>query len=400
MNQKIKHGIRLTALAVLLSGVMMVTEAQATCRFVTDEIITPSDGEPGLGLNPAILPFNTVYPFNISRLTGSSEAVGSILYSGHSVISSLMRIRCDRAAVRYIEYALESAPLGVWSGDIGQYSGKIYNTGVEGIGFIARVNFDGFSAGNAAPMKSGGLASPSGEFGASNGANTSGFGVWYQFIKTGPLNYGTIEGAQLPVINTYIEADDGVTSRWHIQRISFSGTVSINRPTCNATEPDKVVNMGTRHQREFANVGDATNWVDSSLTMVCDEAFYGQGGYLAKYYAITNGTNIDVRDYPAPRQNNANTWAVRFTSSTGLIDATQGIIALDSSNGDNANGVGIQLSSSPDAAGIMDLTTGWGGTIDLGSSTFHIPIFARYIRTGDITVGSANGKVIYTVDYQ
>lgn len=399
MKQNMRNGIRLTVLAgaVLLGGMVAAGNAEAA----NCELLTGQQPNGSYLLDPSLVPINITFPFSVARLTGSAEPVGSTLYSGMLINTLGVGISCDSPVAEgghqvFISY--ESTPLGLWMGDIGQYSGKIYNTGVEGIGFVVRPMDPGVFGsydGDAAPVT--GIRFWGGQGGEASGASGHILpALDYVFIKTGPINYGTIDGALLPTVVVDIKAGN---LDLRLFRMNFSGTITINKPTCHSTETNKVVALGTWHLRDFANVGDVSSWVDSGLTMVCDDAFWGgSGGTYDVQFEMADSLNIIRKTYSTPSSDN--TWAVRFSSSTGLIDATQGIIALDSSNGDNATGVGIQLSSSADAAGIMDLTTGWGGTIDLGSSTFHIPIFARYIRTGDITAGSANGKVIYTVDYQ
>lgn len=381
------------AAVVVLGSLMMAGKAEAA----TCELMSGPQSNGSFILDSSMIPVEHNFPFSISRLTGSAEAVGSILYSG--LVSNYLNfgIQCDSVVSEgghYVSARIESAPLGIWSGDIGQYSGKIYNTGLDGIGFV----FKGHGGG--ASLDYNNLIAP---FTAmhtwiGNGRGISGHilpSFQYYLIKTGPLSYGTIDGSLLPTISAGIKVENIDVVFY---KVNFSGSISVNKPTCNATEPNKLVRMGTWHKRDFANVGDTSSWVDSSLTMICDDAFWGSGGTYDRDMNNLDPFTITEIDYATDNTNN--TWAVRLTSSTGLIDSTQGIIALDTSNGDNATGVGIQISSSADAAGVVDLTTGWGGTIALGSSTFRIPIFARYIRTGDITPGSANGKVIYTVDYQ
>lgn len=395
MNKmKAKKINKLTGLAaVLLGGILCAEQAEATCALVpgVQGAITGSTT-----LDSSALPVVMSFPFNISRLTGSSEPVGSTLYSGDIVPYLAVNMHCTNTLVDggiYINVNYESTPLGVWAGDIGQYSGKIYNTGLDGVGFVVRQIG---SADNTVPFSIKTTINPD----QGQGMNFGGLRfVQYLLVKTGTLSYGTINGSQLPTVVYSVEANDGVNTKVDVFRLNFTGTIAVNKPTCNTADADKVVNLGTWTKSDFANVGSGSDWVDSSVTMVCDEAFWGAGGSYGRYLTNTDAFTIVESDYNVSSNTN-NTWTIKFTSSTGLIDATQGIIALDNSNGDNATGVGIQISASANVAGVVDLTTGWSGTIGLGSSAFRIPIYARYIRTGDITAGSANGKVIYTVDYQ
>lgn len=395
---------------VLMSGLCISEKTLAECQFVggvasnNPDITRPT-------MDPSAFPLQSTLPLNITRLTAFSEPVGTILYSATHYYALHYRVECTNNVIygsQQFAWEYEGAPLGLWNGDIGIYSGKIYNTGIDGVGMVLQITNgttqDGWSAQHAVPISLDTLANniTGGSNTPQNYVQSDGFStiVRFHLIKTGPISYGMIDGSLLPTAKVTMSLSDGQEFSQQMARLNISGVVSINKPTCSATEGDKIVRMGSHHKRDFDNVGDASEWVDSSLTMMCDEAFYGQGGMLNKWLYNTDTMNTIVRDQPASKANAANTWAVRFTSSTGLIDATRGIIALDTASGDNATGVGIQLSSAPDDAGVMDLNSGWGGTIDLGSSTFRVPVYARYIRTGDITGGSANGKVIYTIDYQ
>ncbi|HHS9647390.1 TPA: fimbrial protein [Klebsiella oxytoca] len=383
------------AAAVVLGSLMMAGKVEA----VECVVGTGAQENGAYALDQSVLPVNMTFPFSITRMSGSAEPVGSTLYSGNIIAALYSSIKCNGRISgngHTVRINYENVPLGIWAGDIGQYSGKIYNTGVDGVGFIVKPLGSGSTVtyeDTAAPVQ-----------GLFNWNSTTMTGIHgsilpqmaYALIKTGPISYGTIDGALLPsiVVNLAVEDLDVV-----LYRINFSGSITINKPTCRSTEANKLIQLGSWHKPDFANVGDASDWVDSSLIMICDDAFWGGSGG-SNSLQLQNEDSFNIIRTTFTTASTENIWAVRLTSSTGLIDATQGIIALDTSNGDNATGVGIQISSSADAAGVVDLTTGWGGTIALGSSTFRIPIFARYIRTGDITPGSANGKVIYTVDYQ
>ena len=82
-------------------------------------------------------------------------------------------------------------------------------------------------------------------------------------------------------------------------------------------------------------------------------------------------------------------------------DPTNGIMKIDD-NPSKATGVGIQLSTSESASGLVNLTNSITQNLSKdGSSTITIPLFARYIQTeNSITAGIANGKLEYTITYQ
>ncbi|WP_058910087.1 fimbrial protein [Entomohabitans teleogrylli] len=383
---KAKRYPHLIALSALLLGGMCISgKAAAVCYLYDREVTDPSQ-------NPFQSPLTYTFPLNI-QLTGAAEAaVGSTLYKGTvSTPETNMLVTCFVGSSGILglaaKYSVDSGT--TWSGDIGQYSGKIYNTGIAGVGLVVS------QGSNIFPYSTtySGFSEYTHQF--SHSVNLE-----YAFIKTGPVSPGSVSSSQLPTFSvTFSATDNSGTTNIKWLDINFTGFLAVNAPTCNATEADKVVNLGQWPASRFAAVGNGSDWVDSSLTMICDAAFYGSGGEYGQTLAY-DSINLIENGAPQVTANRGNHWGIRFSSLTGEIDASRGIIALDSSMGDNASGIGIQLSSTADDSGIADLNTGWAGAIDLGSNNFRVPVFARYIRTGNVTGGSANGKVIYTISYQ
>ncbi|WP_419236366.1 fimbrial protein [Serratia fonticola] len=94
---------------------------------------------------------------------------------------------------------------------------------------------------------------------------------------------------------------------------------------------------------------------------------------------------------------------MRLTPTTSVIDAANGIMAIDSSVSGAAAGVGIQIgwgnsSQTPtlfNFAGEQTLTLPKDG-----SPTIRVPLAARYIQTAtSVSPGKANGKVVFTINY-
>lgn len=87
-----------------------------------------------------------------------------------------------------------------------------------------------------------------------------------------------------------------------------------------------------------------------------------------------------------------------FKATTPVIDATKGIVALNSSS--TATGIGLQLmndTGQPIALG----TTYPFNAFTTTATNFKIPLSAAYYRlpTGDLKAGSANTEVTFIVNY-
>lgn len=98
-----------------------------------------------------------------------------------------------------------------------------------------------------------------------------------------------------------------------------------------------------------------------------------------------------------------NSIGVRLTPTTDVLDAVNGIMAIDSTIAGAATGVGIQLGwgDSSQTPTLFNLATEQSMTLPKdGSPSIRIPLAVRYIQTAvNPTPGRANGKVVFTVNY-
>lgn len=341
---------------------------------------------------------------DLNAATVASMPVGSVLYKSQVDPYLAMRGEFDCIGILtwQVFYEYDSVGYGLWSGDIGIESGKIYQTGVDGIGFVIKlINHWGTSS--TAPTESSFYTE----------STPVGFALYHhynaasiQFIKTGPISPGTITGSMLPVMSVYLRGGmfgvvDGVdygggSFEYKMLTVSIVGTMSFTAPTCLAE--DKEVQMGSYSASAFTGVGSATDWKDGSVTLICDRGFDGAGNTHTTYYdknlpLTVTGETVSSR--------NPSSWQVTFSASTVAIDPALGIISLDTSTGSSATGIGIQLSKTNSEAGIYNLNVGGSDVIEYGSSSFTIPVWARYIQTdATVTEGTANSSVVYTVTYQ
>ena len=342
-------------------------------------------------------------PINISA--GVDMPNGTIIYRG-SWFGSLpgYQITCNTSTVpesfNYtFNLGINSAPLPLSSWNSSPFAGRVYETGIPGIGVS-------ISDGNQGVTQSIPYAN------AGNRVyemidNTIHHNVinstrYINLIKTGPITPGSypLSSANLPSAKLYFDNIPGMSAVVGFPITSnilqFQGTLNVSAQTC--TTPDVNVPMGTYDANaDLSGIGSSTPWIKVNLVLLDCPTFYGyyNNANIAMLFDYGNGGASNI-----PSSTN-NTISARFTPNTTIIDNTSGIMSIDPSTLPAATGIGIQL--------------GWGNgtpapiTFSLensqslpkdGSKNIDLPLYARYIQTeSNVTPGKANGKVTFTINY-
>ncbi|MDK2378322.1 fimbrial protein [Serratia fonticola] len=341
---------------------------------------------------------------------GADIPLGTVIYQGRWVSGStgISVMDCtstvDPASIWLnVAWSVEQAPLPLanWSGS--PFGGAVYETGIPGIGIAISRSNDGDAAKVGVPNYQfpGDVESPiTGGHYKPYMANRV---IYVSLIKIGTISPGnhTLDASNLPVagltiINPlYHAATTGLPIT--VTRVQFQGQLTISAQTC--TTPDVNVNLGSFDTREyFTGPGATTPWVDASITMTNCPTFYGfyNAANSMLMFDYTTGTGL------ATNSTN-NSIGVRLTPATSVIDATNGIMAIDSTVSGAASGVGIQLGwgDSSQAPTLFNLASEQSVALPKdGSPTIRIPLAARYIQTAAApTPGKANGKVVFTINY-
>ena len=327
-------------------------------------------------------------------------AVGTTIYSGRSALgwANNDRILCwslnPPETVYYsLSHGVKNPPLPLADGFY-----DVYQTGIPGIGVRLGNGVSGATVDN--PLKHTLTISL-------NGAKT-GLGVnfvsFINLVKTGPLVPGTytLNSFNLPIATRYF---DNPTYEPPIlgfpmftANVQYQGVINISAQTCMT--PDVNVPMGSYNANEtFTGINSATPWVKVNLSLTNCPTFHG---YYNQYrvqqlYDGDNGGQL-----PSGIKDSLNNQiSVRFTPATPVIDAANGIMAINTSEQSAASGIGIQLGWGEGTPGPINLTT--EKLLNLpkdGSPTINVPVSARYIQTDDkVTPGRANGKVTFTINY-
>ncbi|AHG19337.2 oxidoreductase [Chania multitudinisentens RB-25] len=334
---------------------------------------------------------------------GADIPIGTIIYQGSWFDAPFMAVDCPsdgNVGVANWAVAILQAPYALSGLNTGPFAGAVYQTSIPGIG-VAISRYNNRAAATLGAM---GYRDEDIEIGTLGGeVNFSGATRYISLIKIGPLTPGSysLSAASLPTAS-----DNMVNSRSgaaipglpiQLNRVTFQGNLTISTQTC--TTPDVTVGLGTHDIRDnFSGINSTTPWVDASISLTNCPTFYG-------FYNQTNTTRMMnfTTGVGTVSSSINNSIGVRLAPTTEVIDAANGIMAIDSTVPGAASGVGIQI--------------GWGDSSQTptlfnfaaeqtqilpkdGSPTIRVPLAARYIQTATTpTPGKANGKVTFTINY-
>lgn len=362
----------------LLAFSSAVAHADVNCRFDSEAM--------GSGGNMGYTPENSVV--NLGGITisvGADIPVGTVVFSSRqSSIPKLTNgVYCDGPFnfVSNIDYLTTPMPVVSWSGPT-----RVFQTGIPGLS----VYLSTYDSKADFPQHLTYVSTISG------GTATSRTGYDLSIIKTGPVSPGIVNGSQLPSLQEVIPSTAGYSGLPLILKtLSFTGIINVLAPSC--TTPDVTVVLGKHDASEFSGVGSTTPWVNSSIAINnCTAAFVGY--YNKSAVNSVSGTGTLSQGTATP-----NIIKLGLTPVTSIIDSANGVMSLDTSGGNSASGVGIQIGwgSATGNPSLFNFTTGnsFNPPTD-GTANFIIPLSARYIQTlKTISPGQANGKITFTIDY-
>ena len=359
-----------------LTGAALLLASSAvwgtTCEFLPDN---PS------GDNPLM----TTMPLQGSTISvGRDLPDGATLFRQTFIASPRMRIRCA-ASVSTIreEYRLESTPLPQIPPGRPEFQGKIYETGVPGVGVAVWYAGNGFPFSRSLGNCGGGTAAC--HWGISGIMDIS-------LIKTGPIAGGVIRGDLLPSISMHWLTGNDL----ELHRIKFSGTVNVVTATC--ATPDVNVPLGLHRVNDLKGIDTGTPWRDFEIRL---DGCPAVSGY-------SNGTNptiwySDGSSTAGTRTGHAVSY--QLNPQAGSIDAARGIARLSASTSGRApaaGGIGVQIADRANQpVRLASLNAGPNMHVGTAAGTsYSIRLRARYIQVADtVTPGPANAAVEFMLQY-
>ncbi|AKA23492.1 fimbrial protein [Pseudomonas chlororaphis] len=333
-------------------------------------------------------PVTATMPLVGGNLTvGRDMPLGSEIYRQTFMPSTATGLHCINLTGRILErnyFSSTPLPRSDWSGS--PYGGKVYESGVAGIGVA--IWFRGDTLPYNWTMTNCDSMMP-------NCNLTSGAGnmaLVVSLIKIGEVAPGVVNGANFPSVIRDLQTSNVLTTL----RLSFSGTLNIVSRTCST--PDVTVPMGTHQLSEFSGVNSATPWKDFSIALNNCPAFHGfYSGTGPRWNQSGAVDNLDSRT--------SNVLRLRLDPVRTAINPGQGILSLDPSapgGAAAASGIGLQVADSH--GGALPLATLRPSGITPRATegvSYSIPLKARYIQTaGRITAGPANASAVFTINYQ
>ncbi len=313
--------------------------------------------------------------------------VGKVIYQQNISLAGQkgFYVNCTSAGQYFWGYGYQSTPLLP-----SNYSSIVYQTGVPGIGvkFVRTDDAKNFPLTTAIPACG---------MGTNCGYNTG--DSWDSnsklvLIKTdNAISSGTVKGSDLPTALYSFGQSDSMLS---VYEISLSGSLQITSPTCNIspTSQSMTVSMGKYDIAVFTSKGAATEWKNASIQLANCGRFYGnsEGSNDSGNY---NGTIVTYNILKN------NFLSVTITPLNGIEDATKGIMKIDD-HPFKASGIGIQLSTSENTTGLLNLASAIIQSLPQdGTQSITVPLYARYIQTENNAIaGKANGRLEYTITYQ
>lgn len=296
-----------------------------------------------------------------AELTATGEtAIGSTLWKSGEVHSTLTNREEDPNVISeavIFGHLKNNTPL----------AGDISATNIRGIGVRWKATW---RANNFPYGKTMSITNP-----AENSAGAAGYSgssryvqtIWLELVKTGPIQNGNLS------VTNWVEASFfcyyAACRTW---QVTASGTTRVSAaPVCSAS-PSIHVPMPP--------------WILGGDSVASRTAHF-------KIVLSCAGGGTDTFTRPLVSLTDAND-----PGNTGNT------LALDR-NPDAATGIGIQIlrDGKPLALGPRTSTAQqWeAGTIEQGTSTYEIALEARYVKTGAaVSPGIANGRALFTLDYQ
>lgn len=271
--------------------------------------------------------------------------------------------------------------------------GTVYETDMTGVGLIILTGRGDVKLGNKSAY--------AGDC-KNNSCNISPVdsNITYVFMKTGEITAGSLNLVNIPKLESVVGGNNSPGSEIVVFRPSLSGTLTFTQATCTLAETSKKVDLGDHTATSFTTTTPASDWVDASINLInCN-----YGGAQAYHYSIIRYSNGTLATSSGTNTAKA-LWHLTLVPANGasdILDNAKGIMAIASEEG-SATGVGIQLSTTNTATPtpVKFAPQFMTGEIVAGTNAImKIPLYARYIKTGDVTGGKANGKVIYRVEYK
>lgn len=308
-------------------------------------------------------------------------------------------VNCTSAGKIVANWFFSQTPYPLSSYGNGAYAGKVYETGLPGVGVYVDPGMGRNFSNGFVPAEVPAYAVANTEGICVSG--TSCYVIGQQkmsdlyLIKTGTISPGIIRGENLPCIkmNYTLTGEKPDDSKNLVINSCFTGVINVVVPTCQ-TPTNVDVELGRFDVNIFKGKGDVTPWVNSSIQLTGCPVFHG---YHDRQYYFWDGS-AENSSYG----NIENIIELNLMPSEHVISSNEGIMALRTNNS-MAKGIGIQMAHGDESSQqYVSYNTIKQYVQPKGTSgTITIPLVARYIQTEEnVSPGIADGVVTYTINYR
>lgn len=235
----------------------------------------------------------------------------------------------------------------------------VYSTGVPGVG-IALENSNGqriYGEGVRCDTRNSPLGTINSDYSFS-------YSVRLALVKTSDtVSPGLLQQTQtqfgMGVYNkSAIGGDGGINQNY----VAYTGNVTVRIETCSVNNPVINIPLGDHGIIDFPQVGSVSTSKSFSINLTCDES-----------------ADVNIR------------------INGDAITSAPGVIALQKSGQNTAEGVGVQILNS--AGEPIEIGSIWQVINYAQQGSLQIPLSGRYYRIGDMKEGDANAVATFTMIY-
>ncbi len=335
--------------------------------------------------------FDGTLPIQIGNITvGRDVPLGAVVYRQSYNAKGSLQIACSSAPdTMSVLGNVTSAPkpLSTWSS--APYAGKVYETGVPGLG-VALTN----ASGNFPYVVTAGKPGCPAVAGGCTVATDAISQFDMVIIKTGEVTPGAVLASNLPTVEATMTLD-GVA--FEMFRVRMTGAVNVISRTCQT--PDVSVDMGVHKLSEFSGLNSTTGLKTFEIKLLNCPAFQGTYQTTGPAWDETKGSATSVG------AKSANTIQFRLDPTRPALSQASGIVDINPTTLGSiasAGGVGLQIIGPSNSPLPLGTYVSSGITpLAVEGAAYSIPLSAQYIQTADtVTAGQANATVTFTLEYQ
>ena len=317
---------------------------------------------------------------------GEDLPIGSVIYSQRIQTNGSGASLLCRAGVYDLVNTVISAPHGQSSYRDATFP-TVFNTNISGVGVAL---WQGTPDGNSGshlqlPGRLTAFFSPSSEsvfnFTGQDDAAVS-FNIAMIKIAAN-IGSGTISSSDLPRFKTSF---DGNGESFVYQQARIVGNLTAIPATCNVGN-NYYLPLGEHYPDEFNGIGSTAGSAETQIVLSGCPAFYGSTSYGVF---------------------KPNVISLKLTPRNGFIDAERGISKLNTTAGDAASGIGVQLSFRQENGNYQ--WAKFNQNINLANyitfledrgSDYSLGVKATYIQTSTpIRAGRADAQIEFMITYQ